>query len=223
MRRLTRFSLARPRTSSPPAVDDDTPRGSGRCSSEVRAELDAVDRAAYDAVARTATPVLDRLLVRLSRAADHSLLWLIIAAALAVVGGGAGRRAACQGVLAIGLASGVTNLVLKPMARRRRPWRPAGQAPASRRVRRPGSTSFPSGHAASAFAFASTVGEAVPVTWVPLHVAAAGVAYSRLHTGMHYPSDIAAGALAGGLCAWTVRRVADRLTSGRAQLRWRRR
>ena len=183
---------------------------------DVRAEYHALDQAAYDAVATTPTPTLDRLMVSLSRAADHSGLWLVTAAAVAAVGGGPGRRAAGQGVLAIGLASAVTNLGLKPVARRTRPWRSGDRpATASRRVRRPKSTSFASGHAASAFAFASGVGEAAPKTRVPLHAAAGGVAYSRVHTGVHYPSDVAVGAVTGALCAWTVRRLAARLTSGR--------
>ncbi|MGH8881061.1 MAG: phosphatase PAP2 family protein [Stackebrandtia sp.] len=182
---------------------------------DVRAEFHALDQAAYDAVATTPTPTLDRLMVSLSRAANHSGLWLVGAAAVAAVGGGPGRRAAGQGVLAIGLASAMTNLGLKPLARRTRPWRSDDRpATASRRVRRPKSTSFPSGHAASAFAFASAVGEAAPKTWVPLHAAAGGVAYSRVHTGVHYPSDVAVGAVTGALCAWTVRRLAAGLASG---------
>jgi undecaprenyl-diphosphatase len=127
--------------------------GRARWITDVRAELHAVDQAAYDAVATTPTPTLGRLMVSLSRTADHSGLWLVTAAAVAAVGGGPGRRAAGQGVLAIGLASAVTNLGLKPLASRTRPWRSDDRpAPASRRIRRPKSTSFPSGHAASAFA-----------------------------------------------------------------------
>ena len=117
-----------------------------------------------------------------------------------------------QGVLAIGLASAVSNLVIKPLVRRGRPW--LSDAPPiapTRRVRRPASASFPSGHSASAFAFASAMGEAVPVLWVPLHVTAALVGYARVHTGVHYPSDVIVGALVGASCGWTARRVVGRL------------
>jgi undecaprenyl-diphosphatase len=55
------------------------------------------------------------------------------------------------------------------------------------------------------------MGEEVPVTWVPLHIAASLVAYARVHTGVHYPSDVMAGTLVGALCGWTVRRLAGRL------------
>jgi membrane-associated phospholipid phosphatase len=111
------------------------------------------------------------------------------------------RQAAGQGVLAIALASTATNLILKPLARRKRPARSDGRpVPDSRRVRRPASASFPSGHAASAFAFASAMGHAARAARLPLRVAAATVAYSRVHTGVHYPSDVAIGAVIGDLC-----------------------
>jgi len=183
---------------------------------EVRALVDATDIAAGDAIVGTATPRLDRVLVGVSNAANYSRLWLATAAAAAIVGGGRGRRASYQGVLAIALTSTVTNLVLKPLARRPRPARSDGRpVPDSRRVRRPVSSSFPSGHAASAFAFASAMGYAVPGARLPLRAAAATVAYSRVHTGVHYPSDVAIGAVIGDLCGWAVGRLVDRVARKR--------
>jgi membrane-associated phospholipid phosphatase len=180
-----------------------------RWPDEVRALVDATDIAACDAIVGTATPRLDRVLVGVSNAANFSRLWLVTAAAAAVVGGGRGRRAACQGVLAIALTSAVTNLILKPLAGRPRPVRSHGRpVPHSRRVRRPVSASFPSGHAASAFAFASAMGHAASGARLPLRAAAAIVAYSRVHTGVHYPSDVATGAVIGNLCGWAVGRLA---------------
>jgi membrane-associated phospholipid phosphatase len=188
--------------------------------SEVRAQTVALDQAISRAVEETPTPTLDRFLVRLSDAANNSRLWLATAGVVALVGGPRGRRAAAEAVASIGLASAVSNLALKSVGRRRRPEATDGQVLPSRQVRRPTSTSFPSGHAASAFAFASTMGEEVPVTWLPLHVTAALVGYARVHTGVHYPSDVVAGALVGAMCGWTVRRLAGRLVprtqSGRA-------
>jgi undecaprenyl-diphosphatase len=187
-----------------------------RWPDEVRALVDATDIAACDAIIGTATPRLDRVLVDVSNAANYSRLWLVTAAATAIVGGGQGRRAACQGVLAIALTSTVTNLILKPLARRKRPTSSAGRpVPDSRRVRRPASASFPSGHAASAFAFASGMGHAAPGARLPLRVAAATVAYSRVHTGVHYPSDVAIGAVLGDLCGWAVGQLAGRLARRR--------
>jgi undecaprenyl-diphosphatase len=189
-----------------------TPGHRMRWPDEARALIGAADRAAYDAIAETPTPHLDRALVGASNAATYSRLWLVTAAVAAVLGGGRGRRAACQGVLAIALTSAVTNLLLKPVTARRRPIRSNGQPVSdSRRVHRPVSPSFPSGHAASAFAFASAMGRAAPGARLPLRVAASTVAYSRVHTGVHYPSDVAIGALIGNLCGWAVGRLATRV------------
>jgi undecaprenyl-diphosphatase len=69
--------------------------------------------------------------------------------------------------------------------------------PVARQVTMPRSTSWPSGHAASAFAFASGVGAAWPQCGIPLGVVASLVAYSRVHTGVHYPSDTIAGTVCG--------------------------
>jgi membrane-associated phospholipid phosphatase len=115
-------------------------------------------------------------------------------------------------VLAIALTSVLTNLILKPLAGRQRPARSGDRPePESRRVRQPASRSFPSGHAASAFAFATAVGQVAPSLRMPLYVAAATVAYSRVHTGVHYPSDVAIGAVVGSLCGGCVRRLVARL------------
>ena len=61
----------------------------------------------------------------------------------------------------------------------------------------PASTSFPSGHSASGFAFASAVAGTLPIAAVPLRGLAAAVAYSRVHTGVHYPGDVVVGSLIG--------------------------
>jgi undecaprenyl-diphosphatase len=180
---------------------------------EMRDLVETTDQAVYDAVADTPTPHLDRMLVGVSNAANYSRLWLLTAAALATLCGHRGRRAACQGLLAIALTSTVTNLVLKPVAGRPRPAASDQHpVPDSRRVRRPASTSFPSGHTASACAFASAVGQAAPRVRLPVHLAAATVAYSRVHTGVHYPSDVAIGAVIGTLCGGAVGRLATHWT-----------
>ena len=182
---------------------------------EIRGQVVALDEAISAAVERTDTPTLDRFLVRLSDAANQSRLWLATAGVVAIVGGPRGRRAAAEAVVSIGLASAVSNLALKGLAPHRlRPESSNGQVLASRRVRRPTSSSFPSGHAASAFAFASTMGEEMPLTWLPLHVAASLVAYARIHTGVHYPSDVMTGSVIGAMSGWTVRRLAARLAAG---------
>jgi membrane-associated phospholipid phosphatase len=178
-------------------------------------ELGAVDRAVYEAVARTPTGTLDGPVRRLSAAADKSKLWLGIAAAVALAGGKRGRRAAVEGVVAIGVSSATINLGVKPIARRRRPDRARPALFEDRHVPMPGSTSFPSGHAASAFAFAYAVGRHLPAVAVPIRLLAAAVAYSRVHTGVHYPGDVVIGSVAGSGTAAMVAAVADRAARSR--------
>jgi len=176
-------------------------------------ELGAVDRAAYEAVARTATRTLDRPVRRLSQAANHSRLWICIAAAIAAVGGRPGRAAALEGILATGVTSATVNLAAKSIASRPRPARVA-EPYEEREVSMPGSRSFPSGHSASAFAFAYSVGRHVPLLAVPIRFLAGAVAYSRVHVGVHYPGDVAAGAIVGAGIASMVAAVLDRRVGG---------
>jgi membrane-associated phospholipid phosphatase len=170
-------------------------------------DAERVDLAVYAAIAQTPTPSLDRWMSRLSDAANYSRLSLAAAAALAVGGGPAGRRAAFLGTASIAVTSAFVNVAVKPLARRGRPDR-AGQAvPLARHVRMPASRSFPSGHTAAAFAFATGVGYALPAAGAPLRGLAAVVGYSRVHTGVHYPGDVLAGALLGSALAQLTTRV----------------
>jgi len=177
-------------------------------------ELAAVDKAVYGAVAATPTPTLDGPLRSFTSAADHSKLWIGTAAVLFAVGGRRGRRAAFTGVAAIACTSAIVNLPMKLAGHRRRPDADAAGVPMARRVEMPTSASFPSGHSASAAAFASSVSQVVPALGLPLGVAAAAVGYSRVHSGVHYPGDVVAGVVVGssvgGLVAWTGRRLAAR-------------
>ena len=162
-----------------------------------REEVVRLDVAVYAAIAATPTPAMDVALRRLSRAADHSKLWIACSALSAAFGGERGRRAAAAGLASIAVTSAVVNLVLKQLGNRRRPDRGAYAVPVTRQVDMPSSTSWPSGHAASAFAFTTGFGGVWPEAGIPLSVIASLVAYSRVHTGVHYPADTIAGALSG--------------------------
>ena len=176
-------------------------------------ELSAVDRAIYSAVAATPTPSLDEPLRRLSNAANNSRLWLAIATGLRVTGGQVGRRAAVRGTVAIGVTSALVNLAVKSAWSRQRPDRAGARVPVRRNVQMPASTSFPSGHAAAGFAFAAAIGRDQPWLGLALRFLAAAVAYSRVHTGVHYPSDAVAGALIGEGTGQAVAGLMDRLPS----------
>jgi membrane-associated phospholipid phosphatase len=177
----------------------------------VLGELGAVDRAVYEAVARTPTGQLDEPVRQLSDAADNSKLWLGIAAAIALLGGRRGRRVAVEGAVSIGVTSAVVNQGLKRVAERDRPERQGPDLFTARHVPMPRSTSFPSGHAASAFAFAYSISRHLPGLAVPLRLLATAVAYSRVHTGVHYPGDVVIGSVTGAGTAAMVAAVWDRL------------
>src|SRR3954451_13343974 len=97
---------------------------------------EALDLALYAAVAATPTPALDRAMRRLSRAADHSKLWLGAAAVLAARGP-RGRRAAAGGLASLAATSTLVNVALKPVLRRPRPDRATLAVPVARHVPMP--------------------------------------------------------------------------------------
>ncbi|MFI6869035.1 bifunctional phosphatase PAP2/diacylglycerol kinase family protein [Nocardia sp. NPDC050406] len=163
-----------------------------------------VDRAMSGAVARIPESAVDRGLLTLTRAADGGVLWSLVAGVLAV-NKGATRRAALRGSVSVAGATLAVNVVLKSVIARRRPA--AELQPVDRRLlKAPTSSSFPSGHSAAAAAFATAVALESPRTALAIAPLAATVAYSRVHTGVHWPSDVFVGAAVGSAVALATRR-----------------
>jgi undecaprenyl-diphosphatase len=146
---------------------------------------------------RSVRPSSDAAITRLSRAADRGVLWFVLAAVLAVVGS---RRAAIRGVLSLTGASMLANLVGKRVFGGDRPL--LTDVPVGRRLaNHPSSPSFPSGHSASAAAFAAGVALESPRAGAVVAPLAAGVAYSRIHVGAHWLSDVVGGVALGAAVA----------------------
>jgi diacylglycerol kinase family enzyme/membrane-associated phospholipid phosphatase len=167
--------------------------------------LRAADERLFAQAATAHNDALDAVLPRLTRAADQGLLWMALAAGLSA-SGRTGRRAAARGMTSLAVSSAIVNGPAKWAFRRGRPDHTV--VPALRQLRRqPRTTSFPSGHSASAAAFATGVALQSPAIGVPIAVVAAAVAYSRVHTGVHYPSDVVVGAAIGAGTAVVLRRA----------------
>ncbi|MEY4792532.1 MAG: hypothetical protein RIT34_1339 [Bacteroidota bacterium] len=82
--------------------------------------------------------------------------------------------------------------------------RPFETYPEIQKLTSAGSPSFPSGHTSEAFATATSLSLAFPKWYViaPSFIWASAAGYSRMHLGVHYPSDVLVGALIGSGSAW---------------------
>lgn len=174
-----------------------------------------IDDRVFDTVASWHSPLLDATMPELSIVATKSRLWMGIAALLAVFGGPKGRRTAIEGIVAVGVNSFVVNIPLKGAVRRKRP---IDEVPEERRLAKPESYSFPSGHTASAAAFSGIVGRAYPKLWLPINGLAGMVGFSRVYTGVHYPGDVLGGWIVGKGVAFVVNRIALRHGLAPAQI-----
>ncbi|MFF8593676.1 bifunctional phosphatase PAP2/diacylglycerol kinase family protein [Streptomyces sp. NPDC015220] len=164
----------------------------------------ALDCRLFTVAAERHWPGAEPVLPRLSRSANHGVLWFATAAAIAASRTPRARRAAVRGLASLSLASLTINTLGKRSVRRPRPV--LDPVPIVRRLKQqPITTSFPSGHAASAAAFAAGVALESPAWGAAVAPVAASVALSRVYTGVHFPSDVLAGAALGAGAAFAVR------------------
>jgi undecaprenyl-diphosphatase len=124
----------------------------------------------------------------------------------------ASRTCALSASLAAGLAA-VAAALVKEVTDRARP--PLAESSVQPLIPLPDSTSFPSGHAATAFAAATAVALVYPRLRVPVLLIAALVALSRVYLGVHYWSDVLVGSAVGVAIGWATvaatRRIARAL------------
>jgi membrane-associated phospholipid phosphatase len=136
-------------------------------------------------------PAVERPIRRFSRLGEHAAVWVVLGLAGAALD--APHRGRWLRATRSVLAAYALNTLLKTVVRRKRPQ--IEKLPAL--ISTPTSLSFPSAHASSSFAAARAFSSLLPAE--PLYAGAAAMALSRVYLGVHYPSDIAAGALLGTL------------------------
>ena len=145
---------------------------------------------------------------------NAGLLWIVLS--LTMLCFRKTRRAGYAALTAMVLGMLCTNVVLKHLVARPRPWLDvAGLIPL---VNEPDPNSFPSGHTCAAFAAAAAWLRTLPERWMRGAglVLAACMGLSRLYVGVHYPSDVLAGAAVGALCGWCAWRLLERRTGPQA-------
>jgi membrane-associated phospholipid phosphatase len=139
-------------------------------------------------------PRVERAVARFSRLGEHGGVWLAIGAAGYALDGA--RRPQWRRATGTVAATYVLNTALKLAVRRQRPELP-GLPPLTGT---PTQLSFPSAHAATSFAGARCYAR-LGLPAVPLYALAKSLSLSRLYLGVHYPSDVLAGAVLGTMAA----------------------
>jgi decaprenylphosphoryl-5-phosphoribose phosphatase len=139
------------------------------------------------------TPARDRAVAAFSKTGEHAACWLALGSAGAIAD--ADRRSQWLRATITVAVSYALNTAIKFAVRRRRPQLP-GLPPLTSTVT---ALSFPSAHATTSFTAAGVYRAMIPAT--PLYAVASLFAVSRPYLGVHYPSDVVAGALLGSVLA----------------------
>jgi membrane-associated phospholipid phosphatase len=158
----------------------------------LRVLANATDLALYRRARSLArTPDRVRWVRRFSRLGEHGAVWLALGAVGAVADGGR-RRRWLRATGCVGAAYLISTSIKLAIGRKRPVVEDLPHLMAT-----PTGLSFPSSHSTSSFAAARAYGRLLPPA--PLYCAASAMALSRLYLGVHYPSDVAAGAALGAV------------------------
>jgi undecaprenyl-diphosphatase len=167
----------------------------GDAVSGLVARVHALDEAVENWLEPFRNAALDRFFYSLSSAADHGLIWGAFGAARAVRN--RDPRVMRRLTTAMSLESGLTNVLVKSLfGRLRPPEHFEDDEPLPYGMRRPITSSFPSGHAATGFMVATMLADGTDTAPAYFSLAAL-VAFSRVYVRMHHTSDVVAGAVLG--------------------------
>ena len=167
--------------------------------------MDAVtqwDFSILDALQGCRTPFPDKFFSAVTHLGDHGFFWIALALVLLCIP--RTRRLGLCVAIALILELLACNILIKPLAARPRPY---ALRAVELLIEAPKDYSFPSGHAAAAFAAAGALALSRSRLAIPAGILAAIIAFSRLYLFVHYPTDVLAGILLGCLCglgSWLV-------------------
>lgn len=148
---------------------------------------------------------LDPIVSFYTKLGDAGLMWIVLCVALLIFP--RTRRAGLCGAMALVLSLLCTNVILKNLFTRTRPWLVVEGLTALVHEHDP--NSFPSGHTSASFAAAAALWPTLRKKWarVTVLVLAALMALSRLYVGVHFPSDVIVGVLVGLFCGWAASKL----------------
>ena len=152
-------------------------------------EIARADLRLYRAIRSAARPPALGVVSRFSQCGEHAACWLVVGA-IGMAADRPRRERWRRATIAVA-ATYALNTAIKGVFRRARPA--FDDLPAL--IATPTALSFPSAHASSSFAAARAYSPMLPAA--PLYATAAAMGLSRVYLGVHYPTDIAAGALLG--------------------------
>lgn len=148
-------------------------------------------------------PLTDTLFSFYTQLGNMGMMWIVLSVLMLCFK--RTRRAGAAGLVALAVGFVLTNLTIKPLVGRIRPWLTVEGLTALVAEHDP--HSFPSGHTCAAFAAACAWRPYLPKRWGNTAlVCAALMGFSRLYVGVHFPTDVLAGALVGVAGAWVVHR-----------------
>jgi membrane-associated phospholipid phosphatase len=161
--------------------------------------LQTIDEGALRWIAENIrTPILNALMKFYTTLGNAGILFIALAVLMMFFKNT--RRSGVTALTAMTFGLIVTNLTIKPLLSRARPW--VVMSDFDVLVKSSDPNSFPSGHTCAAFAFALALCLSAPERWMKIAAMAAAVlmGLSRLYVGVHFPSDVLAGAIIGSLC-----------------------
>lgn len=153
------------------------------------------------------TPALDWLMKLASAVGDSGIIWIVLG--LALLFWSKTRRGGLDTLLSLAVSTAINNLIIKPLAARPRPFLTFEELEVI--IKPLASYSFPSGHACASFAAAFALTHAFKGrggAWA--YIPAVLITVSRIYVGIHYPTDILAGAILGTASAWIVCRLSQK-------------